>query len=144
MLVAYDGTEGARNALGVALELAKALGADIALISVIPDHPGWTSTNPCDDDSIHALQLCEAQEIVRRSGLEPTLLERTGEPAETIERVAQEGNYDLLVVGSRGPENKTGAHMGTSVSEHVAAHAPMTVVVARQSGDHQTASKRVE
>jgi len=131
MLVAYDGTEAARRALGVAVELGKALDADIALISVIPSHVGWTSTNPCDDDSIHALELCEAQEIVRKNGLEPTLLEHTGEPAETIERVAEEGHYDLIVVGSRGPENQAAGYMGNSVSEHVAAHARMTVVIAR-------------
>lgn len=131
MLVAYDGTEAARKALGVAVELAKALGADIALISVIPSHVGWTSTNPCDDDSIHGLELCEAQEIVRKSGLEPTLLEHRGEPAETIERVAEAGNYDLIVVGSRSPENQAAGYLGNSVSEHVAAHAPMTVVIAR-------------
>jgi nucleotide-binding universal stress UspA family protein len=131
MLVAYDGTEAARRALGVAVELAKALGADIALISVIPSHVGWTSINPCDDDSIHGLELCEAQEIVRQSGLDPTLLERTGEPAETIERVAEEDRYDLIVLGSRSPENQAAGYMGNSVSEHVAAHARMTVVIAR-------------
>jgi nucleotide-binding universal stress UspA family protein len=131
MLVAYDGTEGARKALGVAVELAKALGADIALISVIPSHVGWTSTNPCDDGSIHGLELCEAQEIVRQNGLDATLLEPTGEPAETIERVAEEGHFDLIVVGSRSPENQAAGYMGNSVSEHVAAHARMTVVIAR-------------
>jgi nucleotide-binding universal stress UspA family protein len=131
MLVAYDGTEAARKALGVAVELAKAFGADIALISVIPRHVGGTSTNPCDDDSVHALELCEAREIVRESGLEPTLLEHTGEPAETIERVAEAGKYDLIVVGSRSPENEAARYMGNSVSDHVAAHARMTVVIAR-------------
>jgi nucleotide-binding universal stress UspA family protein len=34
MRVAFDGIEAARRAVGVALELAKALGADIALSSV--------------------------------------------------------------------------------------------------------------
>jgi nucleotide-binding universal stress UspA family protein len=131
MLVAYDGTEAARKALGVAVELAKALRADVALISVIPSHVGWSSTNPCDDDSIHGLELCEAQEIVRQSGLDPTLLGHTGEPAETIERVAEEGHYDLIVLGSRSPDNQVAGYMGNSVSEHVAAHARMTVVIAR-------------
>ena len=108
VLVAYDGTESACTALALAVELAKALGADVAVISVIPTHVGWTSTNPCDDDAIHALELCEAQEIVRRSGLEPTLIQRTGDPAETIERVAEEGKYDVIVVGSREPQGPSG------------------------------------
>jgi nucleotide-binding universal stress UspA family protein len=131
MLVAYDGTEPARKALAVAIELAKALGADVSLISVVPSHVGWTSTNPCNDDSIHGLELCQGQATVRMSGLEPTLLQETGGPAETIERVAEEGHYDLIVVGSRSPENPVASYMGTSVSEHVAAHARMTVVIAR-------------
>jgi nucleotide-binding universal stress UspA family protein len=131
VLVAYDGTEAACTALALAIELAKALGADVAVVSVIPSHVGWTSTNPCDDESIHALELCEAQSIVRNSGLEPTLIQRTGDPAETIERVAEEGKYDVIVVGSRSPRNHTAGYMGDSVSEHVAAHARMTVVIAR-------------
>jgi nucleotide-binding universal stress UspA family protein len=131
MLVTYDGTEAARKARGVAVELAKALRADIALIIVIPSHVGWTSTNPCDDDSIHGLELCESQEIVRQNGLDPTLLEHAGEPAETIERVAEEGHHDPIVLGWRSPENQAAGYMGNSVSEHVAAHARMTVVIAR-------------
>ncbi len=131
MLVAYDGTESSGRALGVAIDLATAFDAAITLISVIPTREGWPSTDPCDDDVTHALELCEAREIVRRSGLEPTLVERAGDPAETIERIAREGDFDLIVVGSRGLWDQADRYMGGSVSEHVAAHAPVTVVVAR-------------
>ena len=63
-------------------------------------------------------------------GIEPALIEQAGDPAQTIERIAQDGGYDMVVVGSR--------HLGAvsrvlqgSVSEHVATHAPATVVIAR-------------
>jgi nucleotide-binding universal stress UspA family protein len=131
MLVAYDGTESSGRALGVAIDLAKALDAAITLIGVIPTREGWPSTDPCDDEVTHALELCEAREIVRRSGLEPALLERAGDPAETIERIAGEGDFDMVVVGSSGPWDQAARYVGGSVSEHVAAHARVTVVVAR-------------
>jgi nucleotide-binding universal stress UspA family protein len=51
--------------------------------------------------------------------------------AETIERVAEADKYDVIVVESRSPENRAAGYMGNSVSEHVAAHARMTVVIAR-------------
>ena len=97
-----------------------------------PDPRGLAvDTDPCDDDVTHALEPWEAREIVRRSGLEPTLVERAGDPAETIERIAREGDFDLIVVGSRGLWDEAERYMGGSVSEHVAAHARVTVVVAR-------------
>jgi nucleotide-binding universal stress UspA family protein len=47
-----------------------------------------------------------------------------------IERIAETGNYDMIVVGSRGL-GSFGRILQGSVSSHVAAHASATVVVAR-------------
>ena len=63
-------------------------------------------------------------------GIEPTLYEPAGEPASMIERIAQEGGYDVVVVGSRGL-GPLSRFLEGSVSEHVATHAEATVIVAR-------------
>ena len=48
--------------------------------------------------------------------------------ALTIEHIADEGRYDMVVVGSRGL-GALGRMLEGSVSEHVATHARRTVVV---------------
>jgi nucleotide-binding universal stress UspA family protein len=68
--------------------------------------------------------------MLREKGIEADLIEPTGDPAPTIERIAEEGGYDTVVIGSRGL-NAMGRILQGSVSEHVATHAKATVVVAR-------------
>jgi nucleotide-binding universal stress UspA family protein len=58
------------------------------------------------------------------------MIEPAGEPASTIERVAEMGRFDTIVVGSRGLGAASRFLQG-SVSEHVATHANATVVIAR-------------
>jgi nucleotide-binding universal stress UspA family protein len=130
ILIAYDGGEPARRALDTGARLAKALDATIDVVSVVPVTTGRLAEAPWDDRSVHAAQLREADAMLREQGIEPTLLEPAGEPAATIERVAAKGSYDMVVVGSRGL-NAVGRFLQGSISEHVATHAPTTVVVAR-------------
>jgi nucleotide-binding universal stress UspA family protein len=63
-------------------------------------------------------------------GIEAELLEPAGDPAAAIERVAEAGGFDTIVVGSRGL-GAVGRFLQGSVSEHVATHARATVVIAR-------------
>jgi len=130
ILVAYDGTDAARKALDTAAQLGKAFGARIAVVSVVPRHAGRFPIDPWDDANVHAAELLEARDRLRSMGLEADLLEPVGEPAEMIERLAERGNYDTVVVGSRNL-GTLGRLLQGSVSEHVATHARTTVVVAR-------------
>lgn len=130
ILVAYDGEEPARHALDTAAELAHLTGATVSVVSVVPVHPGRFPVEPWDDVSTHAKELIEARRILAEKGIEAELLEPTGEPAPTIERIADDGAFDTIVVGSRGL-NLMSRMLQGSVSEHVATHAKATVVVAR-------------
>jgi Universal stress protein UspA and related nucleotide-binding proteins len=130
ILLAYDGGDPARRALELTAELAHKFGANVAVVSVVPVHPGRVPIDPWDDAPVHATQLAEAKQLLVAQGIEPVLIEQAGDPAVTIERIVQDGGYDMVVVGSR--------HLGAvsrvlqgSVSEHVATHAAATVVVAR-------------
>ena len=130
ILVAYDGGEPAMLALETAAELANLTAASVAVVSVVPLHPGRSPIDPWDDASVHAQELLEARDFLREKGIEPELIEPTGDPAVTIERIADEGSFDTVVVGSRGL-NVMGRMLQGSVSEHVVTHSKATVVVAR-------------
>ncbi len=130
ILLAYDGGEPARRALDQAVELAKAYDAEVGVISVVPVHPGRAPVDPWDDRTVHAEELLEARKLLREAGIEATLIEPGGDPAKVIEQIAEERGYDTIVIGSRGLGTVARALQG-SVSEHVAAHAHATVVIAR-------------
>ncbi|MDP2350084.1 MAG: universal stress protein [Chloroflexota bacterium] len=130
ILLAYDGGEPANRALDQAIDLAKHFGATVGVISVVPVHPGRTPIDPWDDRTVHAEELLEARKRLREAGIEAELLEPGGDPAKTIERMADERGYDTIVIGTRGL-GALGRTLQGSVSEHVATSAHVTVVVAR-------------
>lgn len=130
ILVAYDGGEPARRALETAIELAKKFDGLVGVVSVVPFHPGRVPVDPWDDRPVHTEELVEARETLRAAGIEADFIEPYGDPAQTIEQVAEDGGYDTVVVGSRGL-GLAGRVLRGSVSEHVATHAAATVVIAR-------------
>lgn len=130
ILLAYDGGIPAGRALELAAQLAKPFDAKVDVLSVVPFHPGRTGVDPWDDAAVHATQLAEAKGLLAALGIETVLISHTGDPALTIERVAEQGDYDMVVVGSRGLGVVSRALQG-SVSEHVATHSTATVVIAR-------------
>ena len=93
-------------------------------------HPGRAPIDPWDDRTVHAEELLEARKLLREAGIEASLIEPGGDPAKTIERIADERDFDTIILGSRGLGTVARALQG-SVSEHVAANAHATVVVAR-------------
>jgi nucleotide-binding universal stress UspA family protein len=130
ILVAYDGGQPARRALDLAADLAQKFDAKVGVVSVIPVHPGRAPIDPWDNRPVHTAELAEAKTILAERGIDPVLHEPAGDPARTIEQIAEEGGYDMVVVGSRGLGVLSRVLQG-SVSEHVATHAAATVVVAR-------------
>ena len=130
ILLAYDGGEPAKKALEVAIDLTKKFDAKLSVVSVVPMHPGRSPVDPWDDGSVHARQLLEARDLLTRSGDEAEMIEPAGDPAKEIEKIAEAGRFDTIVIGSRGL-GTVGRILQGSVSEHVATNAAATVVVAR-------------
>jgi nucleotide-binding universal stress UspA family protein len=130
ILVAYDGGEPAHHALEMAADLAAKYDARVGVVSVIPLHPGRSPIDPWDDRPVHTAELAEARALLVMRGIEPTLYEPAGATAPMIERVAEEGGYDVVIVGSRGL-SPLARFLEGSVSEHVATHAEATVIVTR-------------
>jgi nucleotide-binding universal stress UspA family protein len=86
--------------------------------------------DPWDDRAVHAQELQEARQVLAEHGISAELLEPTGATAPTIERMVEEGGFDMVVVGSRGL-GAISRFLQGSVSAHVATHAEATVVVVR-------------
>jgi nucleotide-binding universal stress UspA family protein len=130
ILLAFDGTEPSEKALALAADLAKTYQATLTVVSVVPVHPGRSPIDPWDDREVHQQELLKAAKELRELGIEPELVESAGDPAKTIERIAADRKVDAVVVGARGLNALERVLQG-SVSEHVATHAPTTVIVAR-------------
>lgn len=130
ILLAYDGGEPAKRALALAIELTRMFDASLSVVSVIPARRGRSPIDPWDDRSVHAQELREARESLRQAGVEAELIEPMGDPAKEIEKITRAGNFDTVVIGSRGLGALDRMLQG-SVSEHVVTHADATVIVAR-------------
>ncbi|CAN5674848.1 hypothetical protein BH23CHL8_BH23CHL8_22640 [soil metagenome] len=132
ILVAYEGHEAGHRALEMAARLAHAFGSRIDVVSVVPEGFGHTNGHAEEPAVAHARELVEARAILRERGVEAGLIEPAGEPAETIERLAEERGYDTIVVGSSRAVSQ-GSPWPESVTAHVAANARADVVVARRA-----------
>ena len=130
ILLAYDGGEPAKRALETAAELAKKFEALVSVVSVVPVHAGRIGMDVWEDPDVHARELREARSLLALQGIEAEVIEPIGEPALAIERIARDGAFDTIVVGSRGLGAISRLLQG-SVSGHVATHADATVVVVR-------------
>lgn len=127
ILVAYDGQEAGQRALEMAARLAGAFEARVDVVSVVPE--GFADGRGAAEE--HARELVEARSILRRRGIEAGLIEPAGDPAQTIERLAEERGYDTIVVGGNR-STRNGHPWMDSVTAHVAANSKADVVVARR------------
>jgi nucleotide-binding universal stress UspA family protein len=130
ILVAIDDEEPSRLALERGADLALAFGAELAVISVTPWRSDGFPVDLWDDAGAHAKALESAADWLSQRGLSAEMLSPTGDPGRTIEEVAEDGNFDTIVVGSRGL-GSVARFMQGSVSEHVATNAKASVVIAR-------------
>jgi len=130
LLLAYDGTEASRRALELAAVMTHKFGASLTVVSVVPTRPGRAPIDPWDDTDVHTQELLEAGRLLREEGIEAHLVETAGDVPARIERIATDGGFDAVIVGSRGL-SMLGRALQGSVSEHVAATADTTVIVAR-------------
>lgn len=130
ILVAYDGSEPANRALERGAELAKAFKAELGVVSVTPWQESGFQTDIWDDAEARARALESASDWLSQRGLSATLLSAAGDPGTSIEKVAEVGEFDTIVVGTRdlGPAAR---FMHGSVSEFLATTAKGTVVIAR-------------
>jgi nucleotide-binding universal stress UspA family protein len=136
ILVAYDGSAGSRIALKRGIELAKALGAHVASISVEEHLPYYAAsisevkgTKEQIDEHFRALTK-QARDLAALSGLEMETMVQQGHEVERIVEAAKQGRCDLLVIGYHGHSRLFERAMG-STAQAIVRHAPCPVLVAK-------------
>ena len=136
VVIAYDGSEGSREALQTGVELARAAGA-IATLVYVRRAPRPLVGDPFYEGALsRALRrglaaLAEAHGFAADSGVavETELLD--GDPAEAILELARLRRADLVVVGCRDRGALAEALLG-SVSQAVVHDADRPVLVAKR------------
>jgi nucleotide-binding universal stress UspA family protein len=107
ILVAYDGSATARNALAVASHLAKEDKSWIKVLSVLPEYSGDLELVGVSNigETIEGpgrKLLAEAQEIADHEDVHILTNMAQGEPYDKIVHVADDENCDLIIMGRRG------------------------------------------
>lgn len=137
ILVALDGSRSAARVLDEAIEVARADGARLTLISVAAP-PRWRFTSPyvvpfpTDADlECHACRVVDEAEALVPDGIPVSTVVRSGCVAQAIlERVAA-AEHDLVIMGSHGRGPIRALLLG-SVSRAVAARSPVPVRIVRE------------
>jgi nucleotide-binding universal stress UspA family protein len=132
IVLGYDDTEPSQRALQRAAELAKALSADLAVVSVAPLGQGGVraagGVDSVDSPAKHAAELGRAREYLEGQAVTAVYQEMVGEPADAIVQFADQRKADLIIVGTRD-HSMLGRMLGQSVSEAVSHHAHCDMLV---------------
>jgi nucleotide-binding universal stress UspA family protein len=142
VLVAVDGSKNSLRALSFAMDLAEKYAASVLIVNVLQLPAVYTSPDDQlvysagraafikDLRRIHEETLAKAVDEAKR--LKPSLEVATelkeGEPAAQIVDAANEGGFDVIVVGHRGLGRLSEVLLG-GVSERVAHLAKCAVVI---------------
>jgi len=137
VVVGTDGSETSFRAVERAAELAR--DADALLViacAYVPERPDPHTQDVLGDEAYQVTGSAPADDTVSRardlavaagaSKVETT--SEQGKPADTLCRIVEERNADLLVVGNRGLNTLAGRIIG-SVPLDVVRHAPVDVLV---------------
>jgi nucleotide-binding universal stress UspA family protein len=138
ILVAVDGSECATKALEQAVDIARSEGARLTLISVATRATTPVAAGPFIVPVPSEEELLEqAQAVVDRAeelvpdGVAVSTVVRQGVAAAEILKRVEDGEHDLVVMGSRGRGAATSLLLG-SVGHAVLDHSPVPVLIVRR------------
>ncbi|ELZ09823.1 UspA domain-containing protein [Natrinema thermotolerans DSM 11552] len=137
LLVPYDGSAPAKDALEYALE--KFPDADVTALYVVPVPDGYWTAFQDPEDRVPAVErgrddgrdiLDEAVDIAADHGNDIDTEIATGKPDQEIVELATVDDYETVVIGSHGRERMSRIMLG-SVAEKVVRRSPVPVIVVR-------------
>jgi nucleotide-binding universal stress UspA family protein len=137
ILVGYDGSKGGKSALQRAAVIASQNNAEITAIWVrepLPrysDLPGEFEGESEAADEYFTERQKEVAEIAAQQGLQIECKTRRGHPAKTIVKFADEGHYDLVVVGHSDHSELWGRLLGDT-ADRISDHAQCSVLIVKQ------------
>jgi len=135
ILVATDGSDQAMKAVERALAMAEKENARVTLLSVayyakedLDEMPPGIQRK-LDNEAQKALNTAKA--LFEDKGIPvQTILQEGFVPANNIIKTAEEGNFDKIILGSRGMSKIKEILFGSTAAK-VTAHAPCSVTVVR-------------
>jgi nucleotide-binding universal stress UspA family protein len=136
ILVAYDGSDGAKAALRVGMGLAKSLGAEVHSISVEEHLPQYAVSigeiQEAKDrvDGYFRVLTKEARDQAALNGVELQTVVRQGHEVEMIVNYAKEGAFDLLLAGYHGHSRIFERVIG-STAQSIVRLSPCSVLLAK-------------
>lgn len=148
ILVAYDGSEPSKHAMNQGASLAQLTESEITILSVVPIIMiPILQDDVKDKESISTQETTNYQQQMKEHyskslknavdevdekypelKVESNLIE--GKPSSTIVEVAEEGDFDLIIIGSRGVGGITGWILG-STSRRVVESCTIPVLVVK-------------
>lgn len=132
ILVGYDGSEPAKQALEMTADLAKKYESQVTLITVggLVLSPIEGMVLPTANEDAYRQILDEGIHTLSKLGVAAQSDFRWGDVADQIVGKAEEEKFDLIVVGHRGLSGIQRWITG-SVAKKVVDHAPCSVLVVR-------------
>ena len=114
IVVGTDGSDTATQAVRQAVDLARAVGATLELVSAYepvpaqrlaggtPRHPGGSAVGDQSRARTSTPRWVRPPTVAREAGVTVNVYPRQGDPADAILDVAEEREADLIVVGNKG------------------------------------------
>ena len=136
ILVAYDGSEGSVRALSMGIFLAGVHRAELWALAVEERLPRFSATidefqEEKEFADHHYGKLLEVARLkAQETGIDLKTLLRPGHAAKTIVDVANEGKFDLVMVGHTGYSMVWAKFLGTT-AEKVSRHVSCSILIAR-------------
>jgi nucleotide-binding universal stress UspA family protein len=132
IMVAYDGSDGARRALQRVPVIARD-GDVVALVGVEPPIPGGAAKADDPDVGSNAVAamraaMDEAVEFLAGKGINASVVQLNGHVHDEIVQAAEAGDFDLLVVGSRNERGLRRMLLGSTTTK-IAQDAPCDVYI---------------
>ena len=136
ILVPLDGSPLSEAALDDASAIAKAFGAELTLLEVLPPDGGSLALGgkevPIDEKEemrrASALAYLDGLRARVPASVSMRLESRVGDPPSAIVERAHEGGFDLIVMGTHGRSGFKRWVLG-SVADHVVRHAEVAVLL---------------
>jgi nucleotide-binding universal stress UspA family protein len=142
IVVGTDGSDTAERAVAEAIDLAKATGAALDVVTAYEaaigraisseeraEIPGDVQYETGPRQEVNMI-IDRAAGEAEREGVEVTTHAREGDPADALLDVAEETHADLLVVGNKGMTGAKRFLLG-SVPNKISHHAPCSVYIVR-------------
>jgi len=149
ILIAYDGSESSKHALNQGVSLAKLTDSDVTILSVIPritmpllpaegagvSPASIAQTSPEFQQEMKKFYTESLEKVAegveeKYPNIDVVTKLMEGRPSSIIVEISEEGNYDLIVIGSRGLGGISGLILG-STSRRVVETCTIPVLVVK-------------